>query len=244
MANTRTNANVAAITDFFYAQVIGKKGFSTAQSWAVETAAFLESIGFTAASTAVKAWIGRGASKSTTSGVAYQKQDNQGVFPPEQVYCNLRGRRPRNVVARAIAYALLKNVPYNPDRFSQSVSVDGLMQGLEQFTNLEQYTDRVTVYKELQNKKLSKKDAGVIATLTEATDQENRNDRLARMMALADRLAALDPNLSACVSDYAAKQNKPVQTEPAEPVQTEPAKAVQTEPDKTAKTGRRRLTAK
>jgi hypothetical protein len=109
-----------------------EKGIAAATQWVSVLTPIL--VAYPIATTNMQDWLSQGSSTSKTSGVNYKSSHNKGIFPAEQVFCNTRAKakRPLSTVCKAIATALVENVAYNPDRFSNAVSVTGMEQGLTQ----------------------------------------------------------------------------------------------------------------
>lgn len=125
----------------------------------------------------VKSWIDRGISDSTNSGVRYQnKIHNEGVvFPPEQIFGNLKNVGNRENVINAALTACADGVPYNKDRRSAGFTADGLKQGLRSHSR--KFADKAGLSAELQETGIlgKVKDTKKLATLANAALQARRN---------------------------------------------------------------------
>lgn len=127
-------------------------GDTSPQVWCDRIYPVLIEAGYVDAAANLKDWLSQGYGKGSTSGIAYKKRHNEGVFAPEQLFCNLKpkAKRPRIQVCNAAITALIDNVPYNPDRFRATVSSEGLKQGLRQFNTVDsKFHDKATMANEL-----------------------------------------------------------------------------------------------
>lgn len=138
-------------TKLYDALFNGGIGDTSPQVWHDRMYPVLVEAGYTDAAANLKDWIAQGSGKST-SGIAYKKRHNEAIFPPEQIFCNLKpkAKRARAQVCNAVITALVDNVLYNPDRFRATVSSDGIKQGLRQFNTTEsKFHDKALVANEL-----------------------------------------------------------------------------------------------
>lgn len=168
----------------------GVKGVKTATAWGNALKTGLSEYPIVAKQ--IDSWLACGASDKTTSGIAYKACHNKGTFPVEQLFCNSRpkAKRPISQIGMAVAKCLIEGVAYNPDRFSLTVSEQGLEQGLKQFNRTVESEVKRNIYAELPEKTLSAKDRKIIAKASEqaieATNRQAFNDS---QMTIADILA-------------------------------------------------------
>ncbi len=190
-----------------------EKGLASAKQWATVMVAVLAS--YPNAIENLNSWIAGGVSASTSSGVAYKARHNKGVFPSEQVFCNTRGkaRRSLNVVCKAIATALIDNVAYNPDRFRNTLTMDGLEQGLTQFNIAPERVEKATISQSLAGLKLNKADKQTIVKANEELVETVDKGSLSSGSELKRDHTAKALEVSATIEAIIAKYAKP--TKPA-----------------------------
>lgn len=145
----------------------GVKGVKTATAWGNALKTGLSEYPIVAKQ--IDSWLACGASDKTTSGIAYKACHNKGTFPVEQLFCNSRpkAKRPISQIGMAVARCLLENVDYNPDRFSLTVSEQGLEQGLKQYNRTAASEVKRNIYAELPEKQLTAKDRKAVASASE-----------------------------------------------------------------------------
>ena len=172
-------------------------GFVNPQLWSDSVIPALLEAGYTDAVNNIKDWLAQGHSECSTSGIAYKTRHNKGVFPSEQVFCNLKpkAKRARAQVCNAVITALVDNVPYNPDRFRNSVSGDGLKQGLRQFNTAEsKFHDKALVANELLDagiKPTTDKDVKKIVGLANSLITARKSGDKAKANEVANQICAV-----------------------------------------------------
>lgn len=141
----------------------------------------------------IKSWIDRGVSTSTNSGVRYQNSvHNEGViFPPEQIYGNLKNVANRENVINAMLTACADGIPYNKDRRSSWFTAEGLKQGLRSHSR--KYADKASLSAELQETGIlgKVKDVKKLVTLANTALQARRNGDRSSNLEAVKKIASL-----------------------------------------------------
>jgi hypothetical protein len=189
------------------------KGLASAKLWVAALTPILAM--YPSAIANMNSWVACGVGKSS-SGVAYKAIHNKGVFPSEQLFCNTRAkaRRPLSTVCKAIALALVENVPYNPDRFQASLSLEGLEQSLTQFNIAPERIEKAIISQSIAGLKLNNADKKLVSESSKALVESVDSGTLLTGSELKRDHTAKALEVSATIEAIVAKYSKPKAVKP------------------------------
>lgn len=184
-----------------------EKGIASATQWVNALTPILAA--YPIATANMRDWLSQGSSNSKTSGVNYKAAHNKGIFPSEQVFCNTRAKakRPLSTVCKAVATALIENVAYNPDRFSNAVTVTGMEQGLTQHNRTVESLEKREIMELVASKPLNAKVKKVLIQESQAMDNARKQNLNASAFECSQSIAAI-------VAKYSKPEVKPVAVKP------------------------------